>query len=124
MSDQLPRAAGAVAAVLAAGLLAAGQSPAGAGTPAVAAPLPAHRAGTTAPSTAQPTAQTHTVTLLTGDVVTLTDTGDGPGTARVDRRPGAPAACRSRRSATTSTSYRTPPCPTSPPDASTPTCST
>ena len=79
MSDQLPRAAGAVAAALAVGLLAAGQSPAGAGTPE----------GATAPRrAAAPTAKTHTVTLVTGDVVTLTRSGDGPGTAHVEPAPG------------------------------------
>ncbi len=82
MSDQTPRAvAGAAAAVLAAGLLAVGQPPAASGaSPGAAAP--------TAPTVAA-TAETHTVTLITGDVVTLTSAGDGPGTARVEPGPNS-----------------------------------
>jgi subtilisin family serine protease len=71
MSDQIPRAvAGASVAALVAGLLAAGQ-PVGAAPELAAAAQPAA------------TAETHTVTLVTGDVVTLTTDGDGPGTALV-----------------------------------------
>jgi hypothetical protein len=65
MSDQIPRAvAGASVAALVAGLHAAGQPAAG------AAPEPA--------AAAQPaaTAETHTVTLVTGDVDTHTTEGD------------------------------------------------
>ncbi|KQY56708.1 S8 family serine peptidase [Nocardioides sp. Root140] len=39
-----------------------------------------------APATA--TGSSHVVTLITGDVVTVTDTGQGPGTASVRRAPG------------------------------------
>jgi subtilisin family serine protease len=80
MSDQTHRAvAGAAAATLAAGLLAAGPSPAAA----------AEGIGPSSTRTATPTAETHTVTLITGDVVTLTSASDGPGTARVEPGPNS-----------------------------------
>jgi hypothetical protein len=76
MSDQIPRAvAGASVAALVAGLLAAGQPAVGAAPELAAAAQPSA------------TAETHTVTLVTGDVVTLTTDGDGPGTALVEPGP-------------------------------------
>ena len=91
MSVTKHRATSAAAAVLAAGLLAAGQSPAGAGSPQGPAAPPAQAPSKQAPPKTAPssTAETHTVTLVTGDVVHLSSTGDGPGTASVEPAPGS-----------------------------------
>lgn len=57
---------------------------------AAALTVPSAAAGPDAKATAAPAvAKTTTVTLLTGDVVTLTDTGAGPDTVSVDRAPGS-----------------------------------
>ena len=81
MSRTFPRAtAGAAATALVAGLLVAGHPPAGAA---------AQEAATQPTRGAAPAAETHRVTLVTGDVVTLTSDGDGPGTASVEPGPGS-----------------------------------
>ena len=57
---------------------------------AAALTVPSAAAGPDAKATAAPAVATTTqVTLLTGDVVTLTDTGAGPDTVSVDRAPGS-----------------------------------
>ena len=57
---------------------------------AAALTVPSAAAGPDAKATAAPAAaKTTTVTLLTGDVVTLTDTGAGPDTVSVDRASGS-----------------------------------
>ncbi|WP_030694034.1 S8 family serine peptidase [Streptomyces globisporus] len=75
------------AALLAAGIslvmLSAGQTAAANTAPAV-------------PDTFTASATSHTVTLVTGDRVTLTDLGDGNRTVTVDRAKGATGAIRSR----------------------------
>ncbi|WP_225799766.1 S8 family serine peptidase [Streptomyces sp. NK15101] len=75
------------AALLAAGIslvmLSAGQTAAANTDPAV-------------PDTLKASATSHTVTLVTGDRVTLTDLGDGARTVTVDRAKGATGAIRSR----------------------------
>ncbi len=75
-------------------LLAAGLSlallPAG---QALAAGSPRHGTGTRAPSRAP---ARHTVTLITGDTVTVTEPGGGREAVAVDRREAPPAPCAAR----------------------------
>ncbi len=79
MSAQTHRAAvGAAAAAQVAGLIAAAP-------PLTAAAAEGNDASPARATSA--TSETHTVTLITGDVVTLTTSGDGPGTARVEPGP-------------------------------------
>src|SRR5206468_8816254 len=49
---------------------------------------PSQADGVAAPDAAPPTQSTHRVTLLTGDVVTLTETAGGPPTAAVEQAAG------------------------------------
>ncbi|KKZ69863.1 peptidase S8 [Streptomyces showdoensis] len=78
------RAAGLLAAGLSLVLLTVGQTPAGAAQPAVPDTFRSAAASASA-----------TVTLVTGDRVTLTELGDGRRTVTVERAPGATGAVRS-----------------------------
>jgi subtilisin family serine protease len=86
--------AGGLATVVAAGMLAAWQPTAGASpgtSAATAAPVGATNAAAASSSRTGSTSAdaTHTVTLITGDVVTVTDRGAGPGTATVQPAKGS-----------------------------------
>ncbi|MEU8763988.1 S8 family serine peptidase [Streptomyces sp. NPDC048659] len=91
-----PSAGGGTAGLLAAGLslllLTVGQTPAGAAEPAAVPDT--FRSAPAAPAASGP-AGSVTVTLVTGDRVTLADAGGGHRTVTVERPPGATGAVRS-----------------------------
>ena len=92
--------------------------------PAGARHRPPLRSPPPQPRPMRPPAASHTVTLITGDRVTVTDLSDGTHAVAVDDRRRRRRSPHVRGRPATSTSSPTPRCPTSPRARSTRTCST